>query len=181
MGVLAVQVPEGGLLGALAPLGLGASAGTALVVDLDPAGPRYPGEGTLAELVEDGPRLADLRPERTGLAVLRNGGVGAEAAGEIVAALAREWPQVVVRLAPGAETTGGFPVLRVYPLVPGGLFEAPSDGVFQDLGFRLPAPEGAIRLPRLSRAAAGTLLAGTIPYRSSWVRAWSPLWERPWE
>lgn len=181
MGVLAIQVPEGGLLGALAPLGLAASAGTALVIDLDPAGPRYPSEGTLAGLVENGPRLADLEPERSGLAVLRNGGVRAEVTGEIIDAFAREWPHVVIRLAPNAEPWSAGPVVRVYPLVPGGLFEASPDGVFQDLGFRLPAPDGALRLPPLSRVAAGALLAGTIPIRSRWVRAWSALWEQRWE
>ena len=40
MPALAIWSPEDGVLGAVAPLGLAAAAGTALVVDLDPRGPR---------------------------------------------------------------------------------------------------------------------------------------------
>src|SRR4030066_639874 len=53
MPALAIWTPEDGVLGALAPLGLAASAGTALVIDLDPLGPRYPGEPSLADLVRE--------------------------------------------------------------------------------------------------------------------------------
>jgi hypothetical protein len=165
------------LLGALAPLGLGAAAGTALVVDLDPAGPRYPGTGSLASLVADGPRRSDLAPDRTGLAVLRNGGVDPDRADEVLAALAAGWPSVVLRLP--ASGSGRADIL-VRPLVPGGLF--PSDHsattIFQDLGFRLPAP-GPV-LPVLSRGTAAALLAGSLPVRSRWVRAWKEAWEGAW-
>src|SRR3990172_4895059 len=47
---LAVWTAFDGLLSAVAPLGLAAAAGTALVVDLDPAGPPYPGRNSLAGL-----------------------------------------------------------------------------------------------------------------------------------
>ena len=165
------------MLGALAPLGLGAAAGTALVVDLDPAGPRYPGMGSLASLVADGPRRSDLNPDRAGLAVLRNGGIDGAAAHEVVAALVDGWPSVVLRLP--ASGSGRADIL-VRPLVPGGLF--PSDdaatAVFQDLGFRLPAP-GPV-LPVLSRGTAAALLAGSLPARSRWVRAWKAAWEGAW-
>jgi hypothetical protein len=63
---LAVWSPEDGILGAVAPLALAAAAGTALVVDLDPGGPRYPGAATLAGLVADGPRRSDLEPDAKG-------------------------------------------------------------------------------------------------------------------
>ena len=86
MPALALWTPEDGLLGALAPLGLALAAGTALVVDLDPLGPHYPGTTSLADLVAEGPRQADLKPAHRGVAVLRNGGVAPAAAAEVVAA-----------------------------------------------------------------------------------------------
>ncbi len=180
MAVLAIRTPEDGLLGALAPLGLGAAAGTALVVDLDPAGPHYPGDGSLAELVAEGPRRVDLSPSRSGLAVLRNGGVDSSEAGQVLAALISGWPAVVLRL-PGAAPVEREPDLVVYPLVPGGLFPAhpASAAVYQDLGFRIPAP--GPRLPVLSRGTAAALLAGAVQSRSRWVRAWEAAWEGTWE
>ena len=55
MSALAVWTAYDGLLSATAPLGLAAAAGTALVVDLDPEGPVYPGPASLADLVVEGP------------------------------------------------------------------------------------------------------------------------------
>ena len=49
MPALAIWSPEDEVLGAVAPLALGAAAGTALVVDLDPDGPQYPGDVSLGE------------------------------------------------------------------------------------------------------------------------------------
>ena len=69
MPALSIWSPEDGVLGAVAPLGLAAAAGTALVVDLDPGGPRYPGPATLADLVADGPRRGDLSPSRRGVSI----------------------------------------------------------------------------------------------------------------
>ncbi|MBT8192999.1 MAG: hypothetical protein KJP22_06340 [Acidimicrobiia bacterium] len=177
MPVLAVRTPEDGLLGALAPLGLGAAAGTALVVDLDPSGPSYPGAGSLASLVEDGPRRSDLSPDRSGLAVLRNGGIDPDGADEVVASLAAGRPSVVLRLPASGKRRAD---IVVRPLVPGGLFPTgeATAAVFQDLGFRLPAP-GPV-LPVLSRGTAAALLAGSIPMRSRWVRAWKAAWEGAW-
>lgn len=175
MAVLAIRTPEDGLLGALAPLGLAAAAGTALVVDLDPHGPRYPGEGSLAHLVADGPRRSDLTPLRTGLAVLRNGGVEPGPAREVVDALAEGWPVVVMRL-PARDRARADVV--VHPLVVGGLFPPSPGAVFQDLGFRVTAP-GPV-LPPLSRTTAAALLAGTVPRRSRWVQAWKAIGEPAW-
>ena len=179
MAVLAIQTPEDGLLGALAPLGLGAAAGTALVIDLDQKGPRYPGEGSLASLVAEGPRRDDLTPTRSGLAVLRNGGVDPAAAREVVDALIAGWPSVVLRLP--SEEVLREPDVVVRPLVPGSLFTHSPGGasVFQDLGFRLPSP--GPRLPVMGRSTAATLLAGAVPTRSRWVRAWKAAWEGGWE
>ncbi|MEE8489046.1 MAG: hypothetical protein V3S43_01840, partial [Acidimicrobiia bacterium] len=78
MPALAIWSPEDGVLGAVAPLGLAAASGTALVVDLDPNGPNYPGASSLAALVADGPRRSDLQPVRKGVAVLANGGIEPE-------------------------------------------------------------------------------------------------------
>jgi hypothetical protein len=106
MPVLSIWTPLGGVLGVIAPLGLAASAGTALVVDLDQRGPRYPGDQSLARLATEGPRRADLSPPRKGVAVLRNGGIDPSECQGLIRALCDGWPAVVLR--PGA--TG--PTLR---------------------------------------------------------------------
>lgn len=176
MAVLVIRTPEDGLLGALAPLGLGAAAPTALVVDLDAGGPRYPGEGSLAQLVADGPRRSELSPQRTGLAVLRNGGVGSLESAEVVAALTEGWPDVVLRLAARDEMRSSDVV--VAPLVPGGVLPTTGATVYQDLGFQIPAP-GPV-LPTLGRSTAAALLAGSVPVRSRWIRAWRAAWDGAW-
>jgi len=73
MPAIAIWSPEDEVLGAVAPLALAAAAGTALVVDLDPEGDRYPGEATLASLVAEGPTQEDLTPSQRGVAVVGNG------------------------------------------------------------------------------------------------------------
>ncbi len=183
MPALAIWTPEDGVLGAVAPLGLGAAArDAALVVDLDPAGPAYPGAGSLAALVADGPRRPDLVPERAGMAVLRNGGVEPEAAAGLIEALTVSWPRVVLRLpacprphAPPA------PLVPVRPLLPAGVF--PWDGtpaVYQRTGWRVPAPGPGPVLPRPRPGAWATLLAGAIPAADRWVAAWREVWRHPW-
>ena len=81
MPALAIWSPDDGVLGAVAPLALAAAAGTALVVDLDPGGPRYPGEATLGALVaadgmseEGAGLLASAVTERRNLLI--TGGTG---------------------------------------------------------------------------------------------------------
>ena len=178
MPVLAIWSPEDGVLGAVAPLGLAAAAGTALVVDLDPRGPRYPGAGSLAELVADGPRRSDLEPERRGVAVLANGGIGAEEAGQVLDAIVKRWPAVVLRLPADHDGGGGaFPVL---PLVPGDLLpDYGPDAVYQRSGWRVEAPGGAIILPRPRRSTIGMLLSGAVPPPGDrWIGAWGSLWDR---
>lgn len=178
MAALAIHTREDGLLGALAPLGLAAAAETALVIDLDPAGPRYPGTGSLAQLVADQPRRQDLEPVRSGLAVLRNGGVEYQEAAEVVAALIRGWPSVVLRLAAGLQVPAGVLGLTVLPLVPGGLFEVPETPVvYQPMGFRMSPPQAGMMLPSLTRRVAAALLGGNVPRRSRWIRAWGTLWD----
>jgi hypothetical protein len=183
---LATWTPEDGLLGALAPLGLAAAAGgSALLVDLDPSGPRYPGSASLAELVAEGPRRADLRPERPGIAVLRNGGITAAEAAEVVEALLAGWGRVVLRLPPRppAESVSAVPVVPVRLLLPGGLFEASAGpGVYQSMAVRLPLPQGGLRLPRPSVATVRSLLTGRLPAPTNrWLHAWRRVWRFPWE
>lgn len=178
MPVLSIWSPEDGVLGAIAPLGLAAAAGTALVVDLDPGGPRYPGSVTLADLVADGPRRGDLSPSRRGVAVLGNGGIAPEEAETLLGAIVEGWPSVVLRLPAGHD--GSADAIPVLPLVPGDLFtEYGSRAVYQQSGWRIAAPATSVVLPRPRRSTIGMLLSGTAPpTRDRWISAWRPLWER---
>jgi hypothetical protein len=171
------------LLGALAPLGLAAAAGTALVVDLDPYGPHYPGSNSLAEMVAGGPRQADLVPSRRGVAVLRNGGIEPSLSAEVVSALLERWERVVLRLPPRpAPGPVGVGVVPVRLLIPTDLFpHGGSAAVYQStpIVMRLPCP--GVRLPVPSKATVAALLVGRLPVAGDrWVRAWSRVWELSW-
>lgn len=177
--VLGVRTFGDELLGAIAPLGLAMAAGTALVVDLDLEGPPYPGERSVAEMVAEGPRRAELMPERQGVAVIPNGGAGAAAALGLVEMLAGSWPVLVVRV--GAEPVP-FPVVPVQPLWPG--FLAPSGrrpAVWQRVvGAGDPPGPGPV-LPPPGRRAVTTILQGRRPFRSRWIDAWRRVWGLPWQ
>lgn len=170
------------MLGAVAPLALANAQPTALVVDLDPQGPAYPSERSLRQLVDGGPRAADLTPQRRGLAVLANGGVSWEAAQQLVELIVKNWPAVVFRL-PQAEVDAPAPLIPVRLLVPGGLFPPSGRGVFQRVSTsrtrHRPGP-GAIVLPPAPRRAVAALLEGRQPAPSRWLRAWGPIWEGTW-
>ena len=181
MPVLTVWTALDGLLSAVAPLGLAAAAGTALVVDLDPAGPRYPGEASLADLAVDGPRRAELRPSREGVAVLRNGGVDPDEAREVVEALILGWPHVVVRVGAPDAAPGLAPIVPVWPLLPGMLAPQVDDpGVYQRTGFPVSPPGPGPVLPRLGAGLLQGLLNGIVTGHSRWVAAWRPVWRWPW-
>ena len=177
MPVLHTWSPEDGLLGAIAPVALAAVAETALVVDLDPQGPAYPGELTLAQLVAHGPRAEELRPSRRGVAILGNGGVAVEEATPVVAALTAGWPNVVLRLAPG-EPPEADGVVPVFPLTP--LTTHPGPAVFQRGPFAIPDPPPGILLPRPRASTVRALLEGRRPGASRWMRAWHRVWRQPW-
>ena len=178
MQVLATWAPEDGILGAVAPLGLAAYRGHCLVVDLDESGPNYPGDRTLADLVSAGPTRNDLSPAQTGLAVLRNGGVGFGESRPVILALLASWPAVVLRL-PANPIEVPWPVIKVRPLLPGNLFGKPEPGiVYQRSGWNIPIPAGALALPVPRPGQLAALLAGNHPRRSGWVKAWGPVWER---
>ena len=183
MPALATWTPEDGLLGAVAPLGLAAAAGvTALVVDVDPDGPRFPGPRSLADVVADEPRRSDLAPSSTGLAVLRNGGVRPEDAMPVVAAMLERWPCMVIRLpSRPVPEDAPLPVVPVRPLFPADVFD--WDGrpaVYQQTGWRLrpPGPGPVLPVPRSATWAA--LLAGTRPGLDRWFRAMRQVWSYPW-
>jgi hypothetical protein len=181
MPALAVWTAADGLLSAVAPLGLAAAAGTALVVDLDPGGPTYPGNASLADLVAEGPRRADLVPGRKGVAVLRNGGVDAVAAREVVEALITGWPHVVLRVDQSATANGLAAVVPVWPLLPGVLAPQPgSQSVYQRTGFVATPPGPGPVLPRPRPAFLSGLLNGVVARRSRWINAWRPVWRLPW-
>ena len=180
MPVLSIWSPEDDVLGAVAPLALAAAAGTALVVDLDPHGPRYPGAGSLADLVAEGPRRDDLAPQRRGVAILRNGGIEPEMAQDVLDALVAGWPTVVCRLPRDvASRPGAVPVV---PLVPGGLFSRrPEPAVYQRSAWRLDPPERGPVLPRPRRQTLGLLLTGKLPPPGDrWIRAWKDVWGHAW-
>jgi hypothetical protein len=180
MATLAIACESDGVLGIVAPLALAASVGTALVVDLDRGGPRYPGSGSLADLVEQGPRLDDLRPTRSGVAVLRNGGIDAADAGEVIAALVQGWPNVVLRLSRLA-TGLSVPLVPVIPLLPGGMTpRSERPAVYQQLGWHEKAPGPALTMPTPARGAVGALLEGRVPVRSRWISAWRDVWGTAW-
>lgn len=178
MPALAVQCEADGVLGAIAPLALAASVGTALVVDLDAAGPHYPSRGSLARLVSEGPRRPDLVPSRAGVCVLGNGGIDFAAAGEIVEALIRGWPHVVLRCRDRLPICPNVPVV---PLLPGGLIVATHHrAVYQQMGWREKAPGSGPVLPTPSRATVRALCEGRVPVHSRWIRSWRQVWGLPW-
>ncbi|MDX1691559.1 MAG: hypothetical protein R3290_11100 [Acidimicrobiia bacterium] len=181
MPALALWAPEDGLLGALAPIACAVAAGSALVVDLDPSGPRYPGGRSLAELVASDPTADDLRPGR-GVAVLRNGGVAPGPAAAVVAALLDAWEHVVLRLPPRpAPASGAVPVVPVRLLLPEPWVTPTEDpAVYQATPTpgRMPGP--GVRLPVPGRGTVDALLQGRRPAPNRWIRAWQRVWEVPW-
>lgn len=168
------------ILSAISPVGLAASAGTALIIDLV-AEATLAGPGrTLHDIAVDGPRLSELSPGRRGVAVVRGGGLAAAEMLDVVDTLSAHWPAVVVRVHDG---DWPFPVVSVVPLFPGVLAPVSSrpGGVWQPVrgGAEPPGP-GPI-LPRLGSLQIRRMLAGHLPRRSRWISAWRQVWEMPWE
>ncbi|MDH3306926.1 MAG: hypothetical protein OEO77_05360 [Acidimicrobiia bacterium] len=181
MPLLYIRTHLDGVLSAVAPLGLAASASTALVVDVDPEGPLYPGRLSLADLIRVGPRADDLAPVRAGLAVLRSGGVHLADAAELLGAFADRWPCVVVRLPSGVDPGPIGKVVQVLPLLPSPLAVDPvGRSVLQTTGLAPVPSTGHLVLPRPARNVFGDLLRGVVRRRSRWIRAWRPVWEWSW-
>jgi hypothetical protein len=179
--VLGVRTELDSILGVVAPLGLAAAAGTAsLLIDLEPSGPTFPGERSLADLVSEGPRRVELAPAGETLAVMRNGGVAWEKAAETIDRLAMAWPALVLRV-PAATEGMPWPILPVVPLFPGILAVSRSRAAVWQLTTRGQRPPGpGPTLPPLSRAAISALLEFHEVPTGKWVRAWQPVWELPW-
>jgi hypothetical protein len=176
MPVVAVWSPSDLLTGVLAPLGLAMTRDRSLVIDLDPRGPNYGGSYSLAQLVERGPTLAELRAPRKGTAVIANGGVTISEASEVVAALINEWPNVVLRCDPAASAPDR--AVPIVPLLPGPLaIPVGQHAVYQSVGLRVHPPPSAFVLPRPRQATIDALVGlRTVPTRSRWLSALSKVW-----
>lgn len=165
------------VLSVAAPLGLAASVGTALVIDLAGSWSLDSGR-TLFDLAGEGPRLDELSPGRQGVAVLARGPIQTVDAVPVIEQLASRWPAVVVRVS-GDEWPGS--TVPVEPLYPGWL-APPNHGtaVWQPVasGVRPPGP-GPV-LPRLPARTTRQLLGGRMPSRSRWISAWRQIWSLPW-
>lgn len=174
-GLLAITSPEP-VLSLVAALGLAQVARSALVVDLcrDLA---VKGR-TLTDLASDGPSLAELRPGRSGVALLGSGPITEDEARPMIDLLARSWPAVVVRC--HASQWDG-PTVPVRALLPG-LLRATDQGpaVWQPTGSRVTPPGPGPVLPKLRSSLVRRLLAGRAAGRARWVRAWEGIWSMPW-
>jgi hypothetical protein len=182
--VLGVETVSDSVLSVVAPIGLAAAAPRrpVLMVDCDSDGPHYPGERSLADLAVDQPRRVDLSPGREGVALVRNGGIGWEAAVEVIELLAPGWAHIVTRVGTAPLP---WPVVPVVPLLPGILMpELVAGGtggaVWQACwrGARPPGP-GPV-LPPLSRSGLTALLQARWEPAGRWVKAWKAVWELPW-
>jgi len=177
MSVLALWSPVDMMLGVVGPLGATAAVGTALLIDLDPNGPHFGGSHSLADLVSSGPTLKQLEPTRSGPAVLRNGGVSADDAAEVVSALVERWPNVVLRCPP--TTDGNTNGVALLPLLPAP-FTPRVEGVavYQQTHLSQRTPETVLVLPVPRAGTVKALLAGHRPRpRDRWIRSFAQVWE----
>lgn len=158
-------------------IGLAASLGTTLLVDLtDQMG--SPKARTLADIAAEGPRLAEVRPGRRGVAVIRSGLLPQAEVDLVVDMMALRWHGVVVLLGSG-EWAGAVVPLR--PLFPGWLAPTTTEtSVWQRVpGGSSPPGPGPI-LPLLRSGAVRRMLAGGMPATGRWLRGWRTVWEMPW-
>lgn len=168
------------VLSAVAPIGLAAAAGTALIVDLVARDPQNASVRTLRDIAADGPSLAELSPGRRGVAMIRGGGLDVSELVPVIEALTGRWPAIVVRTSSG---TWPFPEVPVVPLFPGVIHAVPATrhaGVWQPVrgGSEPPGP-GPV-LPWLRPGLVRRMLSARLPQRSRWVGAWAQVWEMPW-
>jgi hypothetical protein len=178
--IVGVRTEVDSVLSVVAPLGLAAAAAEpALMIDLDPNGPPYPGPRSLAEMVDSGPSRSEMSPSSGKLAVLRNGGVDPLEAVAVVQALAASWPRVVLRVE--CTIPPMWPVIPVVPLLPGIL--SPARGraaVWQATTLNDEPPGPGPVLPALTRSILDRLLRMQTHPGGRWVAAWRPVWELPW-
>ncbi|MDX1449595.1 MAG: hypothetical protein R3246_11095, partial [Acidimicrobiia bacterium] len=155
------------MLHRIAPFGLAASAGTALIVDLDPRSPSLPGP-TLATLLAEGLTARHLRPARKGVAVVGNGGISPKQADELLRDLLAGWPAVVLRMPLAA------PAIPVLPLEPPEIRPDPSGRAVWQAATRGSHGPGLV-LPPVGRTVVRRLCRGQVEPRHRWVRAWTPV------
>lgn len=174
--LLAVQSPDP-VLSVAAALGLAASVKTCLIVDLV-SDLRLPRARSLRHILKEGPRLDELSPGRTGVAIISGGGLDPDDAAVAIDSLGQRWPALVLRVGP-ARWHG--PTVPVVPLYPGLLARIESDvAVWQPVGDSYLPPGPGPVLPRLRPGLARLLLAGRLPNRSRWVSAFRTVWDLPW-
>lgn len=176
MAVVAVWSPIDLVLSLVVPLGCAFQAGTALVVDLDQGGPSMPGGGDLASLVARGPTDAELRPERSGVAMMGNGGIAASEATDVIAALADRWPNLVLRCAPSQmPPDAAVPIIPVLPAPFTIRIDRPS--VYQRTHFGGESAKGMLVLPPPKPGTVRALLSARAPgRRDRWVGALEQVW-----
>lgn len=177
MPVIATWTPNDAVLDVVVPLGLAVAVGTALVIDVDPDGPRSAHGSTLAQLVADGPTRVDLEPQQSGPAYLPNGGVEIAEASSVIAALVARWPAAVLRCPPRQPRPDG--ALAVVPLLPEPWGTHHRGRTLYQRTVLSPstAPDGVV-LPRPRRSTVAALLAGRRPpIRDRWIRALRAVWE----
>jgi hypothetical protein len=133
---------------------------------------------TLSDIAYEGPALSELRPGRSGVALLGSGPIAPDAARPLIESLAEGWPAVVVRCHHGQWEGSTVPVR---PLLPGLLrISEPEPAVWQPVGSSTRPPGPGPVLPRLRSSVVRRLLAGRTANRSRWVRAWERVWSMPW-
>lgn len=175
-GVLAVTSADP-VLSLLSALGLGQTAGSALVIDLC-RDLSLPAARTLSDIAVEGPSLSELSPGRSGVGLLASGPMTVEEAQPAIEALAVNWPAIVVRCHPGQWAGPTVPVRSLLPGLLQPMEQSPA--VWQPLaaGTR-PTGPGPV-LPRLRGALVRRMLSGRSAERARWVRAWAPVWGMPW-
>lgn len=165
------------LLSFAAAVGLAAARRTTLIVDTV-VDERAEGR-TLADVVEEGPTLAELSPGRTGVALVPAGALGPDQISAAINELARHWPAVVVRSSFKVASLPTVPVVPLYP-VSAPLVSLPPVAVWQPIhSWSAPPGPGPV-LPRLPGRHLRRILARTLPRKSRWMSAWEPIWEMPW-
>lgn len=176
MSVVALWSPSDLLTSVLTPVALATTRTSSLVIDLDPAGPRYGGDYTLADLVRDGPTRSQLEARNRTVAVLANGGVEVQDASDVLEALIARWPNVVLRCDPA--NPAPMRAIPILPLLPAPLApQVDRPSVFQSLGFSVKPPQGALVLPRPSRAVVESLVGLRSGLgRSRWMTSVARLW-----
>lgn len=161
------------VLNSIGPIGLALAAGSALVIDLvGDGGPR-----SLADIRDDGPRLDELSPGRTGVAIIGAGPISGAELRQVIESLAPSWPAVVVR-SDGSRWDG--PTVPYQGVYPGQPPKIGSPGVWQVAPGAGSGRFPGVVMPDLRRRLVVALLKGEVPAKSRWVSAWRRVWELPW-